>query len=228
MGAPLVSVIIPVHNMGRYLGDALRSVFAQDYRPIEVIVVDDGSTDDTAEVARSFDDVGYLHQAHQGVAAARNEGIAQSRGEFVAFLDADDLWAANKLTVQVAWLLEHPEAGYVTAHFRNFLEAGVPRPSWITEEQLVEDQKGGVPNLMVRHSIFQKVGVFDPNHKSGADLDWVVRAKDARIVAKILPHVLLFRRIHASNHSYHWKGGKGLLLRALKASIERQRGGGEA
>lgn len=229
MSAPLVSVVIPVHDMGRYVGDALRSVFAQDYRPIEVIVVDDGSTDDTADVARSFADVDYLYQPQQGVAAARNAGIARSRGQLVAFLDADDLWAPNKLALQARWLLEHTETGYVAAHFRNFLEAGVARPAWVTEEQLVEDQQGGVPNLVARRSVFERIGVFDPAHKSGSDLDWVLRARDAGIGAAILPHVLFFRRIHASNHSYQWRGGKTLLLKALKASIDRQRarGGGE-
>ena len=228
MNKPLVSVVVPVYNMGQYLGDALRSVFIQDYRPIEVIVVDDGSTDDTAEVAHSFSDLTYLYQSHQGVPAARNAGIALSQGEFVAFQDADDLWAPNKLAVQVQWLLEHPETGYVVAHFRNFLEAGVPRPPWVSEEQLAKDQKGGIPNLMVRRSVFQRIGVFDPSQDPGSDLDWVVRAKDAKIFVDVLPDVLLYRRIHASNHSRQWKGGKGLLLKALKASIERQRGGGPA
>ena len=223
MSAPLVSVVIPVHDMGRYLGDALRSAFAQDYRPIEVIVVDDGSNDDTADVARSFAEVDYLHQAQQGVAAARNAGIARSRGEFIALLDADDMWEPNKLTLQVGWLLEHPETGYVAAHFRNFLEEGVARPGWIKEEQLVEEQKGGVPNLVARRSVFEKIGVFDPAHKSGSDLDWSVRAMDAGIGMAVLPHVLLRRRIHASNHSHHWRGGKEMLLRALKASIDRRR-----
>ena len=226
MNKRLVSVVIPVYNMGRYLADASRSVFVQDYRPIEVIVVDDGSTDDTAAVAHSFSDIAYLYQVHQGVPAARNAGIALSQGEFVAFQDADDLWAPSKLSVQVQWLLEHPETGYVAAHFRNFLETGVARPPWVTEEQLAKDQKGGIPNLMVRRSVFQIIGVFDPSHDHGSDLDWVVRAKDAKIVAEMLPDVLLYRRIHASNHSHQWKGGKGLLLRALKASIERQRSGG--
>lgn len=223
MNGPLVSVVIPVRNMGRYLGDALRSVFAQDFRPIEVIVVDDGSTDDSAEVARSFSDVAYLHQVQQGVAAARNAGIARSRGEYVAFQDADDLWAPNKLALQVGWLLGHPETGYVAAHFRNFLEAGASRPAWVTEDQLNDAQKGGVPNLLVRRSVFRKIGVFDPVHGSGSVLDWTVRAKDAGVIAGILPQVLLFRRIHDSNHSSRCQDGKGMRMKALKASIDRRR-----
>ncbi len=225
MNRPLVSVIVPVFNGGRYIYDALQSAFGQDYRPIEVIVVDDGSTDNTAEVVRSFRDVIYVHQPNQGVAASRNVGISLSQGEFVAFLDADDLWTADKLTKQIGWLQEHPEAGYVTAKFRNFLEKGTNRPAWLREDQLVEDQKGGVPNLVVRKSIFKKIGAFDSNRRSGSDLDWVLRAKDMGVSGFMLPYTLLERRIHDSNLSYRWKGGKSLLLRSLKESIGRQRAG---
>jgi glycosyltransferase involved in cell wall biosynthesis len=225
---PLVSVIIPVRDMGHYLGEALRSVLAQDYRPIEVIVVDDGSTDDSAEVAGSFPQVICLRQAHRGVPTARNLGIAQARGAFIAFQDADDIWDPSKLTVQVEWMLRHPEAGYVAAFYRNFLEPGVARPAWLREEQLTDAQKGGISNLVVRRSVFERIGVFETDQEFGADLDWVMRVKDAKIVAEILPDVLVSRRIHAANHSYRWNGGKGLLLKALKASIDRRRRGDDS
>lgn len=209
--------------MERYLGDALRSVFAQTYRPIEVIVVNDGSIDGSAQVARGFSEVILLEQDHQGVAAARNHGIDRSRGELIAFLDADDLWEPEKLALQVAFLNDHPEIGCVTAHFRNLLEEGVPRPVWIRQEQLDEVQKGGVPNLVARRSVFDQAGRFDPAHRSGSDLDWVVRVKDAKIRSDVMPHVLLQRRIHRTNQSHQWQGGKAMLLRALKASIDRRR-----
>lgn len=204
---PLISVIVPVFNGDRYIGAALESAFKQDYRPIEIIVVDDGSTDYTAEVAQSFEDVIYIHQSNQGVAAARNVGISVAEGEFIAFLDADDLWTQEKLTIK----------------FRNFLEKRTKRPAWLKEEQLVEDQMGGVPNLVVRKSVFEEVGVFDANCRSGSDLDWVIRTKDAKIRGATLPHILLYRRIHDLNLSYKWRGGRGLLLKSLKSSIDRQR-----
>ena len=121
---PLVSVIIPVHNGGRYLRAALESVFAQTYRPFEVIVVDDGSTDDSGVIAQSFHDVRYIHQANQGVAAARNNGIEAARGEFFAFLDQDDLWTPEKLKLQIAYLLSHPDLGYTLTQQQFFLEPG--------------------------------------------------------------------------------------------------------
>jgi glycosyltransferase involved in cell wall biosynthesis len=222
MNGPLVSVIIPVFNGGQYIRGALESAFGQQYRPIEVIVVDDGSTDNTAEIVRFFKDVTYLHQSNQGVPAARDVGISIAQGEFIAFLDADDLWTRDKLNTQISWLLEHPDIAYVTAKFRNFLEKDVKRPWWVKEEHLLEDQKGGVPNLVVRKSVFEKIGVFDANCRSGSDLDWVLRAKDAGFVGTTLPHTLLHRRIHDSNLSYQWQGGRALLLKSLKASIDRQ------
>ena len=102
--SPLVSTIIPVFNGERLLPEALDSVFRQDYRPIEVIVVDDGSTDGTSLVARSCPEVRYLYQSNQGLGAARNAGIAAACGEFIAFLDADDIWLPRKLSSQMNFL----------------------------------------------------------------------------------------------------------------------------
>src|SRR6187549_3720033 len=109
---PLVSIIVPVYNGERYLRAALESIFAQTYRPLEVIVVDDGSVDDSGVIAQSFPEVRYIRQENQGVAAARNHGIETARGEFYAFLDQDDLWTPEKLTVQISYLLNDPDLGY--------------------------------------------------------------------------------------------------------------------
>jgi glycosyltransferase involved in cell wall biosynthesis len=223
MNRPLVSIVMPVFNGARYIGAALQSAFAQEYRPIELIVVDDGSTDTTAEIVGSFKEVIYLYQSNQGVSGARNKGISVARGEFIAFLDSDDLWTPNKLTLQIDWLLEHAHVGYVAARFRNFLEKGVERPGWIKEEQLSEEQVGGMPNLVVRRSVFEKIGLFDAGCRSGSDLDWILRAKDAGIKGAVLSHTLLYRRIHDSNVSHQWQGSRTLLMKALRASVNRRR-----
>src|SRR5919112_2696990 len=123
MSGHLVSVIVPVYNGERYLAAALQSIFEQDYRPFEVIVVDDGSVDDTAKIARSFQQIHYIYQSNQGAAAARNAGVATAQGELIAFLDADDVWVPNKLSVQADYLFRHPEVGYVVARGRHFLES---------------------------------------------------------------------------------------------------------
>jgi glycosyltransferase involved in cell wall biosynthesis len=127
---PLVSVIIPVYNGARFLRAALESVLAQTYRNFEVIVVDDGSVDDSGVIAQSFPEVRYIHQTNQGVAAARNHAIEVARGEYFAFLDQDDLWTADKLKLQIAYLLSHPEVGYTLTQQSFFLEPGATLPAW--------------------------------------------------------------------------------------------------
>jgi len=113
--APLVSVIVPAYNAERFLGRALRSALEQTYGRLEIIVVDDGSTDRTAEIARGIPDgrLRYLHQPNQGQGPARNRGIRDSRGAYITFLDADDCYLAAKVARQVAWLEAHPEDGAV-------------------------------------------------------------------------------------------------------------------
>src|ERR687898_3616338 len=106
--APLVSVVIPCYNQARFLGEAIESVLAQSYPHFEVIVVDDGSTDNTSEVAASYAGVRYIRQENQGLAGARNAGIRRSRGSYLVFLDADDRLLADALEAGLASLEEHP------------------------------------------------------------------------------------------------------------------------
>src|SRR3982074_3555445 len=103
VNTPLVSVIVPVYNGERFLAETLQSIINQQYRPLELIVIDDGSTDQTARIATSVSEVRYFYQRNQGVANARNAGLAAARGELIAFLDADDLWQPNKLSLQVEY-----------------------------------------------------------------------------------------------------------------------------
>ena len=122
MKKPLVSVIVPVYNGAQFIGEAIESVFVQNYDPLEIIIVDDGSTDETANIVKSYNNMHYIYQPNQGVAAARNSGIENSMGKLIAFLDADDCWAPNKLNIQVDCLLKHPHIGYTLGRQKNFLE----------------------------------------------------------------------------------------------------------
>src|SRR5689334_4109904 len=108
MDKPLVSAIVPVYNGERYLAAALDSIVAQDYQPLEIIVVDDGSVDGTRAIAQGYAAVHYIYQADQGLGMTLHVGAAAAKGEFLAFLDADDLWATNKLNRQVNCLLQQP------------------------------------------------------------------------------------------------------------------------
>jgi glycosyltransferase involved in cell wall biosynthesis len=221
---PLVSVIIPVYNGERYLAEAIGSVLAQTYSPFELIVIDDGSSDNSSGIARSFKNVSYYHQLNQGVAAARNAGISFSHGGFIAFLDQDDIWMHDKLSVQMDYLLHHPEAGGALSKQLLFLEPGTDPPGWLKSDLLQNEQTGYFPSsLIVRRDVFTMIGVFDSAYIHTSDVDWIARAKDAGIILYMLPHVLFHRRIHGANASSEVQIVHPELLKALKKSIERQR-----
>jgi glycosyltransferase involved in cell wall biosynthesis len=224
MRSPAVSVVIPVYNGARFLGEALASALGQDLPPLEVIVVDDGSTDATAAVAAGFAGVTYLRQENAGVAVARNTGIAAARGELIALLDADDVWLPEKLRLQAEHLAAHPDEGTVCAHYENFLVPGTSRPAWMTERQLAEPQVGGISNFVARAEAFRRVGAFDPRDPS--DIDWGLRARAAGVTMGVVPRVLYRRRVHAGNMTYT-ADGAAMRFRALRASIARKRAGEE-
>jgi glycosyltransferase involved in cell wall biosynthesis len=221
---PLVSVIIPVYNGGRYLRAALESVFAQTYRPFEVIVVDDGSADDSGVIAQSFSDVRYIRQANQGVAAARNTGIEAALGEFLAFLDQDDLWTPEKLKLQIACLLNNPDLGYTLTQQQFFLDPGATLPAWFRKELLTSVHTGWVlGTLVVRRTAFEKVGNFATGYTAASDGDWFFRAKAAGISMEVVPELLLLKRIHGGNESAHAKEILSELRKVVKSSLDRQR-----
>ena len=221
---PLVSVIIPVYNGARFLRAALESVFAQTYRPLEVIVVDDGSADDSGVIAQNFPEVRYVRQQNEGVAAARNNGIEIARGEFLAFLDQDDLWTPEKLKVQVDYLLNHPELGYTLTHQQFFLEPGTTLPPWFRKELLTTVHPGWVlGTLVVRRTVFEQVGGFATGYSAANDSDWFFRAKAAEIPMIVVPELLLRKRIHEANDSGRAKEILSELLKVVKTSLDRQR-----
>ena len=222
---PLVSVIIPVYNGARYLRACLESVFAQTYRPFEVIVVNDGSADDSGVIAQSFPDVHYIQQSNQGVAAARNNGIEAARGEFYAFLDQDDLWKPEKLKLQIEYLQSHPEIGYTLTQQQFFLEPGATLPPWFRKELLAAVHTGWVlGTLVVRRATFEQVGNFAIGYSAANDSDWFFRAKAAEIPMAVVPELLLLKRIHEANDSARAKEVLSELLKVVKSSLDRQRG----
>lgn len=223
---PLVSVIVPAYNGGRFLRAALRSILDQDYRPLEIIVVDDGSTDNTAEVAGSFFGITYERREHSGVSAARNAGLGRAHGGFISFLDADDLWTPQKTSLQMAFLREHPDGECVSGYSRCFREPGVATPGWLPKKYFEERSaaNSSLCALLARRGVFEKVGLFNEKLGSGEDMDWFMRLRDAGIAMEMLPDVLLLRRFHDKNMTYQVHGGdRSHLIEIFKASIRRKR-----
>ncbi len=221
---PFVSVIIPVYNGEKYVVQALESVFSQDYLPFEVILVDDGSTDTTAQIIGKYDKVQYIYQSNQGVASARNKGVASSHGEIIAFLDSDDFWPLNRLAVSVRYFQQHPEVGYVLGKQMMFVEPGCAVPAWIKAEWLAEPQDASNTGVLVaRRVTYERVGLFNKDYKGGEDTEWLVRASEVGVPMARLQEVVLHRRIHGGNLSIHMiQMRMDNLMRIARESIRRQ------
>jgi glycosyltransferase involved in cell wall biosynthesis len=218
MRGPLVSVIVPVYNGEAFLGATLESIFALDYTPTEVIVIDDGSEDKSAEIAASFEDAVLLRQANAGPAAARNAGLARATGEFVALVDADDLIPPDKLNVQISYLLDHPHVACVLGR-----QEWINPPSWL-EPDKVHGDLGGIPlpSAVFRTAPLKELGGYDATFPTGEDMDLLIRMRERGLEIAVLPNVLLRRRFHGDNLSVV-PGPPQHRIRSLKAKLDRAR-----
>ena len=222
---PLVSVIIPVYNREKFLAAAIDSVFSQTYRPIQVIIVDDGSTDRSGAIARSYKDVEYIYQENQGVSVARNKGVDAAQGEFIAFLDSDDLWLPHKLETQIKYMLQHPEVDITSTKIENFIEAGAEMPSWFNLEDYVKviDQRIILPTMVMRKVVFLQVGYFLPDWRSGEDTEWIWRSRDFNVSTYQMSEIFTLRRLHGENLSLKTRAEqKTNLFRIMRGSIKRK------
>src|SRR6266700_3412685 len=221
-----VSVILVVRNGERFLGEALDSVFLSETTPLEVLVIDGGSTDRTVEIARGFPLTRVVAQKGTGIANAYNQGITLASGELIAFISHDDIWEPGKLDRQVGYMCEHPEIGYTVSMVRHFLEAGAVIPPGFRVELLERPVPGLLMEALVaRKRVFRQVGLFDPRFTVSEDTDWFARARDAGVPMAILPEMLVRKRVHGANSSLTMPSINALLLRAVRGSIERKRQG---
>lgn len=223
--AGLVSVVMPCYNAAAYLQAAIESVLSQSYRRLELIVVNDGSTDASGAVARAFgSQIVLLEQDNLGAAAARNAGLPQARGEYIAFCDADDLWPADKLGVQLHALQEHPDCDYVLGLVHNFLSPDLEQDQARRLSFPTEPMSGRLLGaVIVRRTAFFRVGLFDPSCQSGEALDWFARAADLGLRAHTVPEVVLRRRVHGANTTLRPQLAASEYLRVLKAALDRRR-----
>jgi glycosyltransferase involved in cell wall biosynthesis len=226
--AELASVILPVYNGERFLAEAIDSVLAQTRPELELLAIDDGSTDASADILADFaardPRVIVMTQANAGVTAARNAGIAGSRGNYIAFLDQDDRWTPDALALHLAALAANPGLGYTLAHQVCFLEPGAEEPEWFKLQQLDAPVAGYLPGaLCARRDTFDRIGPFDERFTISSDADWFARARDAGIAMQLLPEATLQRRIHDVNQSRHAEVIQQELFQLLAESIRRKR-----
>jgi len=225
----LVSVIIPAYNGERYLGEAIENVLAQNYRPLEIIVVNDGSMDATETVAMDYArDIIYAFQENRGPGAARNKGLQMASGDVIGFLDVDDLWSDDKLSFQLARMADEPSLEIV-------LGLSQPMKLQSGKKGQAKFEKWHDPFCALllgagvfRKSVFEKVGFFDEALYYGEDTDWFMRAREMGISMIILPVVTLFYRRHDFNMTLDSATKDRYFIKALKKSLDRRRqdGGG--
>ena len=229
VSTPHVSVIVPVYNGEQFLAEAIASVLEQAHVPLEIIVVDDGSTDGTARVAAGFGQtVTYLHQANQGPAAARNRGLALAQGELLAFLDADDRWPPDKLARQVAALQASPDWLLVVGHIQFLRLAADGAPG--EERYEVEPERSAamlVGCMVASRAAFDLIGGFDPALRMSEDTDWFVRAREHGVAIPVLPETVLYYRRHGKGATRGLTAQDLPLPLVLKRSLDRRRQGGQ-
>lgn len=222
---PLISVMIGVYNAEPYLAEAIDSIHAQSYRPLEVIVVDDGSTDGSAEVAERYPDVKVIRQPNGGNGAARNTAVGAATGDFFAFLDADDRFVAGKLERQMAELEADPSLDMVFGHVREFLSPELDEQTRASlRPPAPEPMPWTAPNLMlIRRDSFFRVGLFSATLRVGVTVDWFARADEAGLKHTIIDDVVLERRLHTQNNGLREKDARSQYLHVLKAAMDRRR-----
>ncbi len=199
---PLVSVIIPIFNGRKFIRECLQSVLGQEYPHLEIIAIEDGSERDSEDIVRRFPAVTYVRQRNKGNAVARNNGIAMSRGAYIAFLDCDDMYDRSKTTTQIRYFADHSACRAVSGLTREFVQPGIEVPQWVRPKALQGDHAGGSPGtLMVAREVFDEVGLFDPEFTMTSDIQWLMRARRSGVAVPHVPRVVLHKRIHSQNQS---------------------------
>ena len=224
-----VSVIIPVFDCERYVGEAIQSALEQTLRPSEIIVVDDGSRDKTSSIVKEFfPRVRYHCQSHRGTGAARNAGVRLAKGDYLAHLDADDIWHKEKLALQMEAFAAHPGTDIVAGHAQQFYSPELGDDFKSKIKLNLDIIPGYIPSaLVVKKESFFRVGWYETAWRVGQDVSWFMRAKEHNLKIVMIPELVLWRRVHENNKGFTQRGFIRDRLKILKASMDRRRNSGQ-
>jgi len=217
-----ISVVMPVFNGEPFIAEAIESVLAQSRPASELIVVDDGSTDGSAAEVERFGEVKLIRTENRGPAAARNTGVAESSGDLITFLDADDLMKPDRLERQAAALEGDPSAGFALGRGDVVMEPGVEPPAWLEEEKRAYMQM----SLFTTKDAFERVGPFDEELRLGDDTDWLFRAFEAGLRPALVPEPVIVRRYHGRNISSDPRAMREAQFKLLRRRVARKRATG--
>lgn len=224
MNTPLISVIIPIYNGSKYIEETLQSIAEQTYPAIEVVIIDDGSTDNTAEIVKKHD-VTYVYQENKGVSAALNLGVEVAKGDYIASIDADDLWDKNKSTKQMELFQADADLDIAFCHLEQFICPKVDPTEmklYIPENVKVLEGYSSI-TMLAKSSVFQRVGLFNTAFSFGDFVEWYSRAKDAGIKSIMHPDIMAYRRIHKSNVGHNTTDARQDYMEIVKARLKRLR-----
>jgi glycosyltransferase involved in cell wall biosynthesis len=218
---PTVAALIPVWNGAAFLAEALESVLSQEPAVDEVVVIDDGSTDDSGAIARGFGPrVRCVRQENGGLAVARNAAVRESRSDLIAFLDADDVWPPGRLARLLRALEENPDCGIAQGRLQRMV-----RNDQSMRWELVNEswRAPNVATALIRRSAFMIVGPFDVSVAGGDDVDWLLRAKEIGVREAHLEAITLHYRRHDGNMTNDVGVDQSRLLRVLGRAVARRR-----
>lgn len=224
-GGLSLSVVVPVFNGEAFIAEAVGSVRGQGHAPTEILVVDDGSTDRTAEVVRSLagDDLRYIWQENAGPSAARNRGIRMSRGEVIGFIDADDLWPPSKLAEQLPHLAPGSGADVVLGLMRCFRQVPLGEGREFSDDLFCFVMGCG----LYRRGVFDRVGLLDESMRLGEDSDWFNRIREAGVPIKVLETAGILYRRHEGGVTRDIRRARRGFVQAVHRSLARRRRMGE-
>lgn len=219
----LVSVVIAVYNCEKYILEAIQSVLSQTYSNIELVIVNDGSTDATADlVCRHYPGIRHVLLPRQGQFSSINHGIGYARGEYISFLDADDLFVRDKIALQVDKLQSNPEIDMVFGGIEEFItpeQSDALRPYSPRQAFTTHVTAGG----LFRISCFERAGLFDPKWEVGGFIDWYMRAQEAGLKECLIPELTIRRRIHGRNKGFYLRDRQGDYLKIVKSALDRRK-----
>lgn len=219
-----ISVIIPMYNVEKYVGEAIESVLRQTVQPLEIILVDDGSTDSSAAKAKEYlPEVKLIRQENKGISGARNTGIKEAKGEIFAFLDSDDIWPENHIEVLLPVLKEDENLAMVCGHVRQFMSDDTEKNQNRIPEG-AEVMPGYVVGAsLIKKEVFDEIGTFNEDLTLADTVDLFARAKDAGLQLKLVDDIVLLRRIHSTNSGIRHREKRHDYTKVLMASIKRKR-----
>ncbi len=227
---PLVSVIICVYNGEKYIAEAMESILSENYPRIEIICLDDGSTDSTINILKKFGAaVKISSQENKGVAIARNQANKIAQGELITYLDSDDLFVQGRIAKMVEVFSQKPKTAIVFGQIKQFITPELAS-STLEKIKLKEEILTGVcpGGIMYRSDIFKQIGEFEEGNHTAYFLDWYLKAKEQKLIEEYLEQVVTLRRIHPNNSGLIQKENfSAEAPKAIKAHLDRLRAGRE-